>query len=135
MSLKDDHSPPDRSKRWYDEDPALQRALKQLREASDQHQAQIALNIIKIIVEHQMEAKTSLKLEDLNPATTTPPASWEAQRQQRRWYDVHETLSSAIQLLADCPVDLQERLIPSIIQMIETTLDHHEGSTEGTPDA
>ncbi len=128
MSLKDDQPPPDRSKRWYDEDPALQRALKQLRDASDQHQAQIALNIIKIIVEHQMEEKTSLKLEDLNPVNAPPTASWEAQRQQRRWYDVHETLSSAIQLLADCPADLQERLIPSIIQMIENTLDHQEGT-------
>lgn len=123
MSLPDENSPTDPSQRWYDSDPALQGAIAQLRAASDQHQAQIALNIIKIIVEHQMEDETSIKMEDLHNVLPNK-ASWEQQQQQRRWYDVHETLSSAIQLLLDCPYDLQERLIPSIIQVIETTLDN-----------
>jgi hypothetical protein len=122
MSPHDESSSADPSKRWYDADPALQRAMAQLRAASDQHQAQIALNIIKIIVEHQMEDETSLKVEDLQTALPYGDGSWEDQQQQRRWYDVHETLSSAIQLLLDCPADLKERLIPSIIQVIENTL-------------
>jgi len=125
MSMRDEDSLPKQPKRWYDNDPALRNALEQLRAASDQHQAQIALNIIKIIVEHQMEAETDLKAEDLNktlPFSSFSPNA-EEQSQRRRWYDVHETLSSAIQLLLDCPPDLQQRLIPSIAQMIESTLD------------
>jgi hypothetical protein len=122
MSMREEDSPSHRPKRWYDNDPALKNALDQLRNSSDQHQAQIALNIIKIIVEHQMEAETAIHVEDLNRALPLAP-SQEAQSQRRRWYDVHETLSSAIQLLLDSPPDLQQRLIPSLVQMIESTLD------------
>ncbi|WP_373533100.1 hypothetical protein [Vampirovibrio sp.] len=107
--------------RWYDQDPVLQRALEQLRQATDKQQAQVALNIIKIVVEHQMEEDTDISTEALNQTLATQ-ASWDEHRQHRRWYDLHEALSSAIQLLCDCPEDLQTRLIPSIAQMIETTL-------------
>lgn len=98
------------------------RALEQLRTAPDNYQAQVALNIIKIIVEHQMEGETDeLDSNDLNQAVEYR-RSWDDHRDHRRWYDVHETLSSAIQLLADSPADLQKRLIPSIAHMIEATL-------------
>ena len=86
-------------------DPVLERALQQLRLASDRYQAQISLNIIKILVEHQMEAEE-------------PPPS----PHYRHWANLHDTLHSALQLLVDCPDDLQPRLIPSIAHMIEKTL-------------
>jgi len=123
MSMHNPDSPSNPEKRWYDRDPALKSAIEQLRVASDQHQAQIALNIIKIIVEHQMEDETSLKVEDLK-ISLAPPSEPGYEKDQRRWYDVHETLSSAIQLLLDSPADLQQRLIPSIVQMIERTLEN-----------
>ena len=41
---------------------------------------------------------------------------------RRRWYDVNETLHSAMNLLQDCPPELQQQLIPSIARMIEQTL-------------
>ena len=125
MTNPEDNSPQPSENRWYDKDPALKSAMEQLRRASDNHQAQIALNIIKISVEHQMEDETEFKVEDLN-GTPSYPRSWDVHRQHRRWYDVHETLSSAIHLLADCPPDLQQRLIPSIVQMIEQTLQQAE---------
>lgn len=110
--------------RWYDRDPVLHRALDQLRQATGKQQAQVALNIIKIIVEHQIETETSIAAEDLDSALPYR-RSWDDHRQHRRWYDVHEALSSAIQLLGDCPDDLQTRLIPSIVRMIEDTLQSH----------
>lgn len=122
MSKHEEEPSTNPTNRWYDTDPALKGALEQLRAASTHHQAQIALNIIKIIVEHQMENETNLKVEDLNNALPSPSSS-EDHRRHRRWYDVHEALNSAIQLLLDCPPDLQQRLIPSIIQVIENTLD------------
>ncbi len=109
------------AKRWYDKDPALQRAMEQLRQASDRQQAQVALNIIKIIVEHRIEAETNTSPEDLD-ATLPYKRSGDDAHRHRRWYDVHETLRSAIQMLADCPTDLQSSLIPSIAQMIDQTL-------------
>lgn len=107
--------------RWYDNDPVLQRALGQLHQATDKQQAQVALNIIKIVVEHQLEEQGNLAIEDLDSALPYR-RSWDDHRQHRRWYDMHETLSSAIQLLGDCPEDLQVKIIPSIAQMIEKTI-------------
>lgn len=119
-AFKEDPSP-NSGNRWYDNDPALHRAMEQLRNAPDNYQAQVALNIIKIIVEHQMEEEPG---EPIQPLDNTLPRqrSYDEHRQHRRWYDVHETLSSAIQLLMDSPEDLQKRMIPSIAQMIDTTL-------------
>lgn len=121
MSIPEEDSPSPSNHRWYDKDPALDRALEQLRNAPDNYQAQIALNIIKIIVEHQMEAEEGPETGSLDQ-TMPYRRSWDDHRDHRRWYDVHETLSSAIQLLADSPADLQKRLIPSIAQMIENTI-------------
>jgi hypothetical protein len=112
---------PPENKRWYDTDPVLGRALLQLRDAPDRYEAQIALNIIKIVVEHQIEERTATPPEHLD-SLLPYRRSWDDPKQHRRWYDVHETLSSAIQLLGDCPDDLQQRLIPSIAHMIERTL-------------
>jgi hypothetical protein len=113
--------------RWYDNDPALHKAMEQLRLAPDNYQAQVALNIIKIIVEHQAERDNidSDSTEILNTALPRQ-RSWNQHREHRRWYDVQETLSSAIQLLVDSPEDLQKSLIPSIAQMIENTLNNSQ---------
>lgn len=107
--------------RWYEQDPVLQRALVQLRQATDKQQAQVALNIIKIVVEHQIEDETDVPAEKMDNVLTRH-RSWDDQKKHRHWYDLHEALRSAIQLLSDCPEDLQTGLIPSIAQMIEATL-------------
>lgn len=133
---------PEDFQRWYDRDPVLSKAMDQLRTSPDKYQAQIALNIIKIIVEHQIEGQAHMNVEDLTmenldelmetskdlpenpmgPLARAIAAHQNSHHQKRRWYDVHQTLSSAIQLLADCPDDLQQKIIPSIATMIEETL-------------
>jgi len=125
MTAEGPQDTPDSGNRWYDKDPVLSRAMAQLRDAPDKQQAQIALNIIKIIVEHQIEQDTELNVEDIACADAKKTA-WPSDGRNRRWYDMHETLSSAIQLLRDCPDDLQTRLIPSIAGMIEQTLHDDE---------
>lgn len=127
MSQAADNSNSDPGNRWYDQDPILARAIEQLRNAENKHQAQIALNIIKIIVEHQIELETDLPVEDLDSALNYRSAT-ESGRRHRRWYDLHETLSSAMQLLHDCPDDLQQRVIPVIADMIEKTLTQNADS-------
>lgn len=92
-----------------------------MHQATDKQQAQVALNIIKIVVEHQLEDQSNGSIEDMDSALPYR-RSWDDHRQHRRWYDMHETLSSAIQLLGDCPEDLQVKIIPSIAQMIEKTI-------------
>ncbi|HEY9745390.1 MAG TPA: hypothetical protein V6C99_04145 [Oculatellaceae cyanobacterium] len=121
MTHSEGTSPHNPGKRWYDQDPVLARAIEQLRTAPDRYQAQVALNIIKIIVEHQIELETDLPVEDLDSALNYR-RGMQADHRHRRWYDMHETLSSAMRLLEDCPDDLQRRVIPSIANMIENTL-------------
>ena len=43
------------TRRWYDKDPVLSRSLKVLETSDDATQIQMALNLIKIIIEHNIE--------------------------------------------------------------------------------
>ena len=43
------------ARRWYDKDPVLSSAMKTLEESDDETQIKIALNLIKIITEHNIE--------------------------------------------------------------------------------
>lgn len=118
--------PDDEDVRWYDRDPALRRAMAQLREAGDRYQAQVALNLIKIIVEHQSASEgagdgdtpDTEALRQALAGTDTP----QARARRRRWYDVNETLRSAMVLLKECPTDVQQSRMPAIVAMIEDTL-------------
>ncbi|MBK8190000.1 MAG: hypothetical protein IPK79_06070 [Vampirovibrionales bacterium] len=120
--------------RWYDRDPALRRAMAQLRDAEDRYQAQVALNIIKIIVEHQSgfegvvenDAVDHETLQRMLADCDTP----QARSRRRRWYDVNETLRSAMRLLKDCPVEVQRMILPAVVRMIEETL---AGSEDPSP--
>lgn len=122
MTLPSENHEDTPRKRWYDQDPVLYRAMEHLRRATDKQQAQVALNIIKIIVEHQIEEETQIPPETLTQALAQYRAQ-DPHGAHRRWYDLHETLSAAIHMLSDCPEDLQMKVIPSISQMIERTLD------------
>lgn len=117
------NSADDLPQRWYDQDPVLKRALEQLRGASDRYQAQVALNIIKIILEHQAEERFEMQ---------SGGDSWVKQVKvhpnKRRWYDMNETLRAAMKLLEDAPDDLQHTLVPHIVQMVEDTLAQEMGS-------
>lgn len=124
------------TQRWYDRDPALSGAMEQLRNAADKYQAQIALNIINIVIEHLIEEASDSPLNDqgngnlqllydqvgIKPSQTSQANSANT---RRRWYDVNETLRSAMQLLQDCPDELQQKIIPSIATMIDQTLQNY----------
>jgi hypothetical protein len=124
------------TQRWYDRDPALSGAMEQLRNAADKYQAQIALNIINIVVEHLIEEASDSPLSDngignlqllYDQVGIKPSQSSQAHsaNTRRRWYDVNETLRSAMQLLQDCPDELQQKIIPSIATMIDQTLQNY----------
>ncbi len=107
-------------KRWYDQDPALKQALECLSKASDKYQAQIALNIILVIVEHQIETRSLTRVDDLIQSIQT--SNTISQQYFRRWYDVNESLRAAMQMLQDCPADVQKKVIPDICRLVEDTL-------------
>ena len=41
-------------RRWYDKDPILQKSMQTLENSDDEAQIKIALNLIKIIIEHNI---------------------------------------------------------------------------------
>ena len=42
-------------RRWYDKDPVLSQAMETLEHSNDETQIKVALNLIKIIIEHNIE--------------------------------------------------------------------------------
>ncbi len=114
------------SLRWYDQDPALKRVMTQLEEATDKYQAQVALNIIKIVLEHHLEEAAEKNGNGRHPSTVEDVLNWHDTERpyplKRRWYDMNATLSAAMDTLADCPDELQHVLIPQIVVMVENTL-------------
>jgi hypothetical protein len=102
-------------------DPVLQRALSQLRVTTDRHEAQLSLNIIKIIVEHQIEASEKFALRQAG-GNTLIWQSWQHEQRYRHFCNLYDTLHSALQLLTDSPEDLQSQLIPSIAHMVDLSL-------------
>ena len=107
--------------RWIDRDPALAEAMESLRHAESRYQAQVALNIIKVIIEHKIESKAFCNIEDL--VGELERSRDQARQYYRRWYDLNETLSAALMLLQDCPDDLQAKVIPSLCRMVEDVLE------------
>ena len=57
------------ARRWYDRDPILSSAMKTLEESDDETQIKIALNLIKIITEHNISNSEYESVEDIVSAT------------------------------------------------------------------
>ena len=53
------------TRRWYDRDPVLSSAMKTLEESDDETQIKIALNLIKIITEHNISNSEYESVEDI----------------------------------------------------------------------
>lgn len=87
------------ARRWYDKDPVLSSAMKTLEESDDETQIKVALNLIKIITEHNIHDSEYESVEDIVSATEDIMES----SKRDRWYDLDGTLRTAISLLQNCP--------------------------------
>jgi len=87
-------------------------AMHTLEEASDEEQIMLALHLIKIINEHNME-DVSL--------TWTDTAS--RQEQMSRWYDVDKTLRASIEMLRRCPEPMQRILAHQIVKELKAHME------------
>ncbi|MEM0951322.1 MAG: hypothetical protein AAGI66_04155 [Cyanobacteria bacterium P01_H01_bin.74] len=113
-------------------DPALKKAVKQLKNAHNYYQAQVALNIIKIIVEHEIESTTRRKTELVQKTKAIQSnENWHKDHcDDRLWFDLSETLNAASKLLTETPTDLQSQVIPSVAYMIEKSLTASDETSE-----
>lgn len=110
--MKEEYS--ESSRRWYDKDPVLSSAMKTLEHSDDETQIKIALNLIKIIIEHNIENSEFEAVEDIISAVE---AGVEEER-NNRWYDIDATLKTAINMLQNCPEATQHVIAKEMAKMV-----------------
>lgn len=121
------------ARRWYDKDPILSSAMKTLEESDDETQIKIALNLIKIITEHNISNSEYESVEDIVSATEDILET----TKKGRWYDLDATLRTAISLLQNCPEStravIAKEMAKNVIEIIkkEDDSDDEESSEEG----
>lgn len=101
-------------RRWYDKDPVLSQAVNTLEESDDETQIRIALNLIKIIIEHNIEDEKFEAVEDIINAV----GSGLDDNRKGRWYDIDSTLRTAMNMLQSCPADTQKIIAKEMAAMV-----------------
>ena len=114
------------ARRWYDRDPVLSSAMKTLEETDDETQIKIALNLIKIITEHNISNSEYESVEDIVSATEDILET----TKKGRWYDIDSTLRTAITLLQNCPesarAEIAKEMAKNVIEIIKKEDDEDE---------
>ncbi|MBO4734181.1 MAG: hypothetical protein J5662_06880 [Clostridia bacterium] len=101
-------------RRWYDKDPVLSEAVRTLEETDDQTQIRVALNLIKIIIEHNIEDEQFEAVDDIISAV----GSGLDDNRRGRWYDIDATLRTAMNMLQNCPADTQKVIAKEMAKMV-----------------
>ena len=118
------------ARRWYDKDPVLSSAMKTLEESDDETQIKIALNLIKIITEHNISSSEYESVEDIISATEDILET----TKKGRWYDLDATLRTAISLLQNCPEStrsvIAKEMAKNVIEIIKKEEDEDDESSE-----
>ena len=118
------------ARRWYDKDPVLSSAMKTLEETDDETQIKIALNLIKIITEHNISSSEYESVEDIVSATEDVLEN----TKKGRWYDIDATLRTAISLLQNCPDStrsiIAKEMAKNVIEIIKKEDDEDDDETE-----
>ena len=82
--------------RWYDKDPVLSMSMRTLANSDDASQIAVALNLIKVIIEHNIDNNEFSNIEDIMGAVEDGLI----QKGTNRWYDLDATIRTAIQMSA-----------------------------------
>jgi hypothetical protein len=106
------------TRRWYDKDPVLSQALKTLEETDDDTQIKVALNLIKIIIEHNIEDEKFEAVEDIISAV----GSGLDDERKGRWYDIDATVRTAMNMLQNCPETTQHLIAKEMAKMVVDTI-------------
>jgi hypothetical protein len=118
--MKEEYS--ESSRRWYDKDPVLSSAVATLEQTDDDSQIKIALNLIKIIIEHNIEDSEFEAVEDIISAVE---AGAEDNR-NCRWYDIDATLKTAMSMLQNCPESTQHVIAKEMANMVVNKIKEEE---------
>ena len=101
-------------RRWYDQDPVLSQAMQTLKDTDDESQIKIALNLIKIITEHNLSESEYSSVDEIISATEEGLKK----NKRERWYDIDATLRTAISLLQNCPATTRSIIAKEMAQLV-----------------
>ena len=122
--MKEEYS--NQQRRWYDRDPVLSEAVRTLEHSDDQTQIRIALNLIKIIIEHNIEDEKFEAVEDIINAV----GSGLDDNRKGRWYDIDTTLRTAMNMLQNCPEATQHVIAKEMAKMVVDKIKTEEDDEE-----
>lgn len=101
-------------RRWYDKDPILSRSMNILEQSDDTTQIQVALNIIKIIIEHNIAYSEYSGVEEIIDAVDEGLVN----QGRSRWYDIDKTLRAAITMLENSDTEIQLTAAKEMAKMV-----------------
>ncbi|MFH0703262.1 MAG: hypothetical protein V2B14_07005 [bacterium] len=105
-------------RRWYDKDPVLIKAMHILETSDNKFQIQMAINLIKIVIEHNIASNTYYSVDDIINAVEEGGC----EKGNARWYDIDKTLRTAIQMLENCSEDAQSKIAQQIANLVAEKL-------------
>ena len=123
--MKEEYS--ENYRRWYDKDPVLSKSMRTLRESDDETQIKVALNLIKIIIEHNISENTYSAVEDIMPAVEDGTI----EKGKSRWYDIDSTVRTAINMLENSPEVVQKSVAKEMAQMVIDSITKEEDEDDG----
>jgi len=101
-------------RRWYDRDPLLSEMMGVLKNSDDDFQIKMAINLIKVIIEHHIDTDQFQTMNDIMMAVQ----DGHIDKGNARWYDADNTLSTAITMLENCEPDTQKIITKEIAHKI-----------------
>ena len=104
-----------KQRRWYDKDPLLSEAMKTLEKSSDENQIRLAMHLVKIISEHNIDVAASQSVDgrkgdDVDEA---------AMARNARWYDIDRTLKNSVEMLQYCQIDTQRSIAREMAKLLK----------------
>ncbi len=112
--------------RWYDKDPVLSMSMRTLADSSDERQIAVALNLIKVIIEHNIQDNQYENVEDIMTAVE----DGRIQRGHSRWYDIDSTVRTAIQMLEKCSPETKKKVALDMAQIVIEKIIQDEDNDE-----
>ena len=103
-----------KQRRWYDKDPILSKSMKTLEASDDETQIKVALNLIKIIAEHNIAFS---EYTDVNEIIEAVEEGMD-ERANSRWYDIDRTVRTAINMLQNSPPETQKLLAKEMAKIV-----------------
>ncbi len=109
-------------RRWYDKDPLLSMAMKILEESADAEQLRLAMHVVKIINEHNIDVAA----DGVNGSTGDDASLVSLTAHNGRWYDFDQTLQASIEALRCSDGDTQKIIAREIAQMLNEVMNDDE---------